>query len=64
MPVAFKEGGEDCFGFAGGGGGDEEGVTAVQNRWYRLLLDGSKTAVPGKKERPGVGNLVFDSLGG
>jgi hypothetical protein len=64
FPVAFEEGGEDGFGFAGGGGGDEEGVTAVQDRGDGLELDGGKTAVPGKKERPGMGNLCFDGLWG
>jgi hypothetical protein len=64
FPVAFEEGGEDGFGFTGGGGGDEEGVTAVQNREDGLLLDGGETAVPGKKERPGMGNPFFDSLRG
>jgi hypothetical protein len=31
---------------------------------YGLVLDGGETAVSRKKERPGVGNLFFDSLGG
>jgi len=62
-PVAFQEGGDDGFGFAGGSGGDEEGVTAVEDEGDGLLLDGGETAVPRKKERPGVRNGGFNFVG-